>query len=467
MSAPVIWIVIPFFTGLIAWLLRRNYGLSYGLVIGVSILLSVLAGVLPVGQIFRLGMVELEIGESLFFLGRSFNLTNNERPFLMLVFTACSIWFVGGLILKQHRFFASFGLMAVSALVAALAVQPFLYAALLVQIAVLLSIPLLVPPGELMTVGVQRYLIFQTLGMPFILVAGWVFGSGEIGQIDPTVLPRAAVILGLGFALWLAVFPFYFWLPQLTNQTHPYSAGFVLSLLPVSILMLGLDFISQVGWLRASTNMFLATQIGGILMVVTAGIWAAFQDDIRRLFGYAIILETGYALMAIGENALSGYMMFAASLLPRLLGLFMLSLSLAVYFNRKQLTDFDHLQGVFQRFPVTTIGLVLALFSIAGVPLLAGFPVRLEMLEQLAARQPLFIGWVLVGNLGFIIGVLRVLIHVVQLTDAPVEKMESRLERVVLSAGMIFLFLFGIMPGGFYQGVIFVLRAAPALLQAP
>ncbi len=466
MSAPVTWIILPLGIGLILWLLRRRRWLSGGLSIGVSFLLALLAAVVPIGEIVRLGGLQIELGESFFVLGRSFTLTNNERPFLVLIFLVCAVWFAGGLILKQHRFFAPFGLMVVSALIGALAVQPFLYAALLVQLAVLLSVPLLVPPGEVVQSGVQRFLIFQTMGMPFILLAGWVFGSGDIAQIDPAILPRAAVILGLGFALWLAVFPFYFWVPQLTHQTHPYSAGFVLSLLPVSILMLGLDFISELGWLRASSVLFLIIQLSGVLMIITAGIWAAFQDEISRIFGYAVILESGYALLSIGSNTLPGYMIFAAGLLPRLLGLFVLATALSVLRNRGQPTDFDHLKGVFQRFPVAVVALVLALFSISGVPLLAGFPVRLEALELFASQRPLLIGWVLLGNFGFLIGVIRILLHVVRLTEEPEQSLESWKERSVLLGGMLFLFLFGLMPGVFYQSVIFILRVAPALLTA-
>lgn len=466
MSAPILWIVIPLVAGMTLWLLRRRRWLAGGIAAGLSAFLAGLAAALPIGEVIRLGGLQIELAESLFILGRSFNLTNNERPLLVVIFTACAVWFGGGLILRQHRFFAPFGLMVVSALIGALAVQPFLYAALLVELAVLLSIPLLVPPGEPVQSGVQRFLIFQTLGMPFILLSGWVFGSGDIAQIDPAILPRAAVILGLGFALWLGVFPFYFWVPQLTNQTHPYSAGFVLSLLPVSILMLGLDFISQIGWLRASSGMFLIIQLTGMLMIITAGIWAAFQDEISRLFGYAVIFESGYALLSIGVNTLPGYMIFAAGLLPRLLGLFVLATALSVLKNHDQPTDFDHLQGIFQRFPVAVIGLVLALFSMSGIPLLAGFPVRLEALELFASQRPLLIGWVLLGNLGFLIGVIRVLLHVVRLADQPEQRLENWKERGILLIGMLFLFLFGLMPGVFYQSVIFILRVVPALLAA-
>jgi len=103
----------------------------------------------------------------------------------------------------------------------------------------------------------------------------------------------------------------------------------------------------------------------------------------------------------------------------------------------------------------------------SGMPLLAGFPVRLEALELFSAQRPLWIIWVLLGNLGFLIGVIRVLLHVVRLADEPEQRLETWKERAILLGGMLFLFLFGMMPGVFYQSVIFILRVAPSLLTAP
>ena len=95
----------------------------------------------------------------------------------------------------------------IALLVAALAVEPFLFSALLIEMAVLVSVPLLSPPGHPVGKGVLRYLIFQTLAMPFILFAGWVFGGVEINPADTQLLVQSVVLMGFGFAFWLAVFP--------------------------------------------------------------------------------------------------------------------------------------------------------------------------------------------------------------------------------------------------------------------
>jgi hypothetical protein len=97
--------------------------------------------------------------------------------------------------------------MITGLMVASLAVEPFLYAALFIEMAVLLAIPLLTsiysPPGR----GIVRFLIYQTLAMPFILVTGWLLAGVEASPGDLALAAQSTSMLGLGFAFLLAVFP--------------------------------------------------------------------------------------------------------------------------------------------------------------------------------------------------------------------------------------------------------------------
>ncbi len=97
-------------------------------------------------------------------LGRKLTLTSADRSFLALIYGSAFFWFIPAISLKITWPLIPLGLAITSLLVAALAVEPFLYAALIIEIAVLLSIPLLMSQRQKPMKGIIRFLILQTLG---------------------------------------------------------------------------------------------------------------------------------------------------------------------------------------------------------------------------------------------------------------------------------------------------------------
>ncbi|MHB1385375.1 MAG: hypothetical protein ACYCYC_13730, partial [Bellilinea sp.] len=163
MNAPIIWILVPGVWALLLWLLRRYQVLALGLAAGMCLILSLLAAVVPIGETVTLGSLSFNLSSTLPVLGRRFVLSANDHVLLTLLYGLAAVWFGLAVLAWPHRLFAPFGLGMLVAMVAALAVEPFLYAALLVETAVVLSIPFLSPPGRVIGPGLQRYLIFQTL----------------------------------------------------------------------------------------------------------------------------------------------------------------------------------------------------------------------------------------------------------------------------------------------------------------
>ncbi len=463
MNAPILWILVPGVWALLLWLLRRYQVLALGLAAGMCLILSLLAAVVPIGETVTLGSLSFNLSSTLPVLGRRFVLSANDHVLLTLLYGLAAVWFGLAVLAWPHRLFAPFGLGMLVAMVAALAVEPFLYAALLVETAVLLSIPFLSPPGRVIGPGLQRYLIFQTLAMPAILFAGWIISVAGATPADTSMFTRAGMLLGLGFAFWLAVFPFYNWLPMMMTETHPFPAGFVLSLVPTAILLLSLDFISATGFLRESQAMFDVLRITGVVMVVTAGLWAAFQVNLGRLFGYAVIFETGFALLAISLNNLSGWMLFAAAFLPRLLALLVLAFSLSSLGNKGLPLTFDGVRGLAHRFPLISLGLLIPILSITGFPLMAGLPVRLEVFEQMAPISRTALIGAAIGTVGFLFSAMHLIVQLVHGDDRKWEFGETWSERIILAGGLVFIFLFGIFPNQFYNSILFILQSFPEL----
>jgi formate hydrogenlyase subunit 3/multisubunit Na+/H+ antiporter MnhD subunit len=446
MSAPIVWIILPILAGGGVLAFHRYTTWSNKTAGYFSLFLSLLAWIIPISEPIQLGPLRIELAGVLNLFGRQFILETGDGILLGLVFGMAAVWFWSATTAKAPRLFAGSGLISLGLLVAALAVEPFLYSALIIEIAVLITTLMLVSPGKQVSQGVMRYLIYQTLAIPFILYAGWLLDTIGINPSDSAVLLQAILFLGLGLAFWLAIFPFYSWVPSLSEETNPYAAGFIFSFFPMIVFMIFLNFLNTFIWLRDSEMVTSAVQACGVVMVATAGIWSAFQKNPRKILGYALILENGLALIAISLGNQEGLDYFAMALAPRMISIAILTLSIAYLQTKKTFTTFTDLRGILHSYPVVSGGLIISLFSFSGLPLLGFFPIRQRLLELLASNSLVSLAWVLAGLLGFILCSFRFLYFIVQTDNKePVERGPLGLILVV-GIGVVTLILIGLLP---------------------
>ena len=235
MSAPLIWIIMPIFASMILVFFRRFHFLIclFQIFICLFIILSATTSrFLPTnGSSF----LTYQISPAMNILGRSLVITSGLKKIVILFYSALGLWSVNHYYFKIKSNIVPFGLAFTALIIAALAVEPFLYSALILEIAVIISIPILASPSNPRIKGVSRYLIYFTIGMPFVLLAGWYLAGGEITPVNDEQLIQAALLLGLGFVFWLAAFPFQSWVPLFTDETEPNEGLFVITLLPIAI----------------------------------------------------------------------------------------------------------------------------------------------------------------------------------------------------------------------------------------
>ncbi len=460
MSSPLIWVIFPAVVALGLYLVRDHERLVIVAGALTALLLAGLAWQLPIDTPIDIGPWSFKVADTLNVLGRRLVIGSPEGAFLVLFYLLVAFWFIGALGAGSNRLFVPLGLGMAAFLVAALAVEPFLYAALLIEIAVLLSIPILSPPGEPVGKGTLRYLILQTLAMPFILFTGWMLSGLETGPADPALIIRSEILLGFGFAFLLAVFPFYTWIPMLSEQAHPYVAGFIFVMVPTIALMFGLDFLDSYAWLRSSQEVFTVMLLTGTLMVITGGIWAAFQTHLGRMLGYAVIIETGLSLLAMGLGNQTGFDIFAMQFLPRILALGVWALALSVIRQRVGSLQFGAVRGLLFHMPVASVSLLLAAFSLAGLPFLASFPLRQALLEGVAQQNSLLAFWDLMGTLGVLAGGLRALaVFASPAAQESEPEPEGSTQAILLGAGSVALVLIGIFPQLFLPRLLGLLQA--------
>ncbi|MBN2549132.1 MAG: hypothetical protein JXB15_08245 [Anaerolineales bacterium] len=384
MNSPIIWIILPSLAALILYLLRRRERLVHTSGIILVLGLALLAWLLPINEPVSLGLpgsASFKIGASMIFFGRQFTLDETTRPLVILIYLGVGLWFGGGYAARVDRLFIPLGVAIAALLTAALAVQPILYAVLIIQIVAIVSIPLLAPPGKPIAHGVIRFISFQTMGVCFILFANWLLGVVQTDPEKANLTLLTTLLFGLGVALLAGIFPFHTWVPMLAEEAPPYATAFVFFVIPTAVSFVGLDYLNQlvdITDLRLLSN---ALRWSGILMVVISGLWAAFERHLGRIFGFAILTQIGMALLAVSlgfsdQPGSPGLRIFFAQLLPQGIGIAVWALALSILRDHLQGVDplYRQVQGLAHRLPVTAGCLLLAIFSLAGLPLLANFP---------------------------------------------------------------------------------------------
>ena len=144
-----------------------------------------------------------------------------------------------------------------------------------------------------------------------MLITGWFLSGLQTGMADPQEVMMTIVFLGLGFGFTLAIFPLYSWIPMLAEEDDPFLSGYIFLMLPTVILFFLLSYVDQYSWLRESLDLPKILQVAGLIMIVTGGLWSAFQRDLGRMLGYAVIVENGFAVLAVGLMTIRGYQLFA------------------------------------------------------------------------------------------------------------------------------------------------------------
>jgi formate hydrogenlyase subunit 3/multisubunit Na+/H+ antiporter MnhD subunit len=334
---------------------------------------------------------------------------------------------------------------------------------LLIEAAVLFTIPMLSPMGQPPQPGILRYLTLQTMAMPFILMAGWLLTGVESLPPDSPLVSQSVIALGLGIALWLAVFPFHSWVPVVSQHSNALATTFLQFIFPAVVVLFSLNFINRYTFLRESPALFQTLQTVGTIMIVIGGAWTAFQHDLKRAFGFSTLTETGFALLAVGLMDQGGLDWMILLLPARAIGYWLWGYTLTLIEAHTGSLEMDQIKGFARRYPILSIGLLLAQLSVAGLPLLAAFPFKFSLLTA-AVRENTTLGiWAFLGNLGLFFFTVRLLVYLVTPEDVEApnlwrsEELNHEMIPVLLVVGV--LIILGLFPQPFLSNILQTLTA--------
>jgi NADH-quinone oxidoreductase subunit N len=311
-----------------------------------------------------------------------------------------------------------------------------------------------------------KYLILSALATGFTVYGiTWIYGV--TGQTNLTqirdVLPSIPldnqpgllfggllVLIGLGFKI--AAAPFQFWVPDVyQGAPTPITAFLSVGSKSVGFIVL-LRFVQSFQSLPAVGNRLITAIILLAAATLLYGNLAALpQTNFKRLLAYSSIGHAGYLLIAVAaigsrDSGLAVTVYLAAYLLMTLLSF----LILVIVTAHSDGDDIVHFNGLGKRAPFLAFGLLVAMMSLAGVPLTAGFFGKFLVFKVAFETHQFFLialGILTVGcGFYFYLKVVKAMYwQPVPADSTPIAV--SRLSLVAMWVMVVLIFALGIFPG--------------------
>lgn len=192
-------------------------------------------------------------------------------------------------------------------------------------------------------------------------------GEGGIGLVFGLVL----MVCAIGFKMSAA--PFHMWTPDVyEGAPTPITAFFAAAPKVAAVALMARLLYEPFAELTEQWRQVIVA-LAAISMTWGA-IAALVQNNLKRLMAYSSINNMGFALMALAAGDAGGAsaaLLFMAIYLPSTIGVF--ALILAMRREGRPAETMDDLSGLASRKPWMAALFTLLMFSLAGVPPLAGF----------------------------------------------------------------------------------------------
>lgn len=312
-------------------------------------------------------------------------------------------------------------------------------------------------------------LIFGITGTTdFVLMNEWLLANPYPNDLVPVVW-LAMIMIVVGFGFKIAMVPFHMWAPDVyegapTTITAMLAAG---SKKMGFVALFKLFLIGLIA-IRADWDFLIA--IMAVLTMTVGNILALNQTNIKRMLAYSSIAQAGYILIAIPvatDYALAGGIFQILTHAFMKGGAFIIVATLATVAVGESINSY---KGLGKRSPFLALGMTIFLFSLAGIPPLAGFASKFFLFwAPIQAATETGQDWLIWLSVAGIINSAISLFYYVRIVKYMyVEKGESE-DRLVLSKTMlaavaicvVLTVVIGIYPGPFYDACW---NAAQALL---
>ena len=209
----------------------------------------------------------------------------------------------------------------------------------------------------------------------------------------------ALVLIFAGLSFKVTAVPFHFYAPDVYQGTTAGNAA-LLSVVPKVAGLVALVRIVVASMPGFATYAWQIALVLALLTMTLGNLVALWQDNVRRLLAYSSIAHGGYMLIglavacvggerihvAAGFDGIAALLFYAAAYALATTGCF----AVLVYLGGREgsIDKVDQLAGVGRTHPWAGLSMAVCLFSLTGIPPLAGFWGKLNLLAGALSLRP-------------------------------------------------------------------------------
>ncbi|OGP72756.1 MAG: NADH-quinone oxidoreductase subunit N [Deltaproteobacteria bacterium RBG_16_49_23] len=235
--------------------------------------------------------------------------------------------------------------------------------------------------GQQTEAGIKYFLAGISTSALMLFGMASLFGATQTTYISviamkmPGLLHTPMAFIGLlltlcGFFFKLALFPFHVWAPNVYQGAANQVTAFLATATKVTAMAMLVRLVSMS---RENTSLAQVLIALAILSMTYGNLVALIQKDFKRLLAYSAIAHAGYSLIGILSMNPGGYAsttFYALAYLAMTFTCFWVVVKVAPDGRNLAIAQ---LAGLHRRSPLLAMALLVAVFSLGGIPPTIGF----------------------------------------------------------------------------------------------
>jgi len=288
--------------------------------------------------------------------------------------------------------------------------------------------------------GITGFTNFSVLSTPEMLEK--LIAAGPLFYV-------AGGLVLVGFLFKVAAFPFHNWTPDVYTGTPTPLTGFMATASKMAAFIALGVFMQKLN-LIVFDRVIQVIALSALFTMIYGNIVAARQNNLKRMLAYSSVAHAGYLLLGLSAGSLGFqaviFYMFIYTLMN--IGAFGM---IGMVEQKFEDTEMDRWKGLGKRSPLFAGAMAVFLFSLAGIPPLAGFMSKYQVFASAIQENLIFLATV--GILTSVVGAFYYIRVIVMMffqdrdEESPALGFNfDRLPAIGIAILVALILLFGIFP---------------------